>query len=230
MAKEKGKSAGVKPAALNGPANPQRGDFVYRSILDAIKTGKWAPGSRIREEEIAASLGVSRTPVREAILLLQSRRLVEVVAGRGLSVAELSMQQVIELYFMRETLAGAAGRSAAQHASDEEIAMMKHYIAEMKANHGNVPKLTALNSALHKTIYDAAHNRYLLEALTNIDDTFTLLGRSTFSLPERHAKADAEHMAIVMAIDARDSEAAETASRAHIREAHRARLRMMRGA
>src|SRR5882724_11153169 len=81
-----------------------RADFVYESLRDAIWDGRIAVGVRIREEEIARNLGVSRTPVREALQRLAQRGLLMFGAGRGLVVAELTHHQVLELYAMREIL------------------------------------------------------------------------------------------------------------------------------
>src|SRR6186713_2448749 len=75
-----------------------RADFVYESLRDAISDGRIAGGERVREEEVARNLGVSRTPVREALQRLQQRGLLVFGPGRGLMVAQLSQQQIIELY------------------------------------------------------------------------------------------------------------------------------------
>src|SRR3954462_7176250 len=83
-----------------------RAEFVYDSLRDAISDGRIAGGERVREEEVARNLGVSRTPVREALQRLQQRGLLVVGAGRGLMVARLSQQQVVELYAMRQILEG----------------------------------------------------------------------------------------------------------------------------
>jgi DNA-binding GntR family transcriptional regulator len=81
-----------------------RADFVYESLRDAISDGRIGVGARVREEEIARNLGVSRTPVREALQRLQQRGLLVFGAGRGLVVAQLSQHQVLQLYAMREIL------------------------------------------------------------------------------------------------------------------------------
>src|SRR5437660_4459837 len=109
------------------PAEPRtrsRAEFVYESLRDAISDGRIAGGERVREEEVARNLGVSRTPVREALQRLQQRGLLVLGAGRGLVVAQLSQQQVIELYAMREILEGSAARFAARHATPAEIAIL----------------------------------------------------------------------------------------------------------
>src|SRR5215467_10273061 len=100
-----------------------RADFVYESLRDAIWDGRIGRGVRIREEEIARNLGVSRTPVREALQRLQQRGLLVVGAGRGLVVAELTHLQVVEIYGIREILESSAARFAVKHARDTEIEM-----------------------------------------------------------------------------------------------------------
>jgi DNA-binding GntR family transcriptional regulator len=165
--------------------------------------------------------------VREALQLLQTRRLVQVWAGRGIVVMELTKQEVMELYAMREVLEGAAARFAAQHASPNEIAILHQLLDDFTNAVGNAPLLARLNDALHRAICEAGRNRYIQEALNNLGDALSLLRNTTFSLPDRHASADREHRAIVAAIEAHDADRAESEARSHIRESHRARLRIL---
>ena len=144
-------------------------------------------------------------------------------------VAELSAQQTLDLYAMREVLEGAAARFAAQHAAPGELAVMRQLLDDFSEAAADAPRLAHVNRALHQTICEAARNRYVQEALDNLDDALSLLRNTTFSLPDRHGPADREHRAIVAAIAARDADKAEAAARAHIREAQRARLRLLKG-
>ena len=89
-----------------------RADLVYDALRDAIWEGRFARSARVREEEVARSLGVSRTPVREALQRLQQRGLLVNRLGRGLVVAELGKREVIELYAMREILEGSASSAS----------------------------------------------------------------------------------------------------------------------
>jgi len=94
--KAKMKKIAASQARLLEPSNGNsRADFVYKALLTALKKGQYATGQRIREEEVAQHLGVSRTPVREALSRLQSRGLLEIAAG-GLVVVRLSRAQIIE--------------------------------------------------------------------------------------------------------------------------------------
>lgn len=200
-----------------------RADFVFESLRDAIWDGRIARGDRVREEEIARNLGVSRTPVREALQRLQQRGLLVVGAGRGLVVAELSHGQVIELYAMREVLEGSAARFAAQRATEPEIEIIRALQRELRHTTNNAMKVVMLNRQFHQAIYNAAQNQYLMQTLDVLHDSFALLNHTTFSMPKRR-ESDEEHRKIVAAIERREPEQAEQAARAHIRNAQRSRF------
>jgi DNA-binding GntR family transcriptional regulator len=201
-----------------------RADFVYDSLRDAIWEGRFANGERLREEEIARVLGVSRTPVREALQRLQQRGLLTIGVGRGLIVAQLTKQQVFELYAMREILEGSAARFAAQHAHPAEIELLYRLQAELAKADDDAVALIKLNRRFHGAIYEAAHNEYLLKALDTLHDSLALLHSTTFRMPNRRADSDEEHRLIVAAIEHRDPAAAEGAAREHIRQAQRTRF------
>lgn len=201
-----------------------RADFVYDSLRDAIWEGRFAHGERIREEEIAGVLGVSRTPVREALQRLQQRGLLVVGPGRGLMVAQLSKQQVFELYAMREILEGSAARFAARHANEAEIEILYRLQRELAESGSDALTLINLNRRFHQSIYEAAHNQYLLQTLDTLNDSLALLHSTTFRVPNRRPETDEEHRRIVAAIENRDPDAAEKAAREHIRQAQRTRF------
>lgn len=203
-----------------------RADFVFQSLLSAIQEGQYAGGHRMREEEVARLLGVSRTPVREALSRLQSRGLLEMANG-GLVVARLTRPQIIELYAMREILEGSAARFAAEHAAPWEIASLKHIADKFEREFGDAPKLARANRELHEGIYEAAHNRYLLRTLHELHDALALLPNTTFAYEGRAEKAVREHASIITAIEKRNADRAEQLARQHIRMAQEARLAMM---
>jgi DNA-binding GntR family transcriptional regulator len=201
-----------------------RSDFVYQSLRNAIWDGRFARGERIREEEIAQSLGVSRTPVREALQRLQRRGLLVVRPGRGLAVAHLSNKQIFDLYAVREILEGSAARLAAQHATDSEITLL-YQIQKQLSTEGHDPlALVTLNRRFHQLIYEATHNQYLLETLEVLNDSMALLQNITVLMPSRHGQSDQEHLEIVGAIAKHDQDGAERAARHHIQQAQKCRL------
>ena len=201
-----------------------RGDFVYDSLRDAIWEGRFAHGERLREEEIGRAFGVSRTPVREALQRLQQRGLLTIGPGRSLVVAELTKQQVFELYAMREILEGSAARFAAQHANATEIGILYRLQAELAKASNDALVLVKLNRRFHQAIYEAAHNHYLMQTLDALHDSLALLHNTTFRMPNRRRDSDEEHRLIVAAIERRDPDRAEKAAREHIRQAQKTRF------
>jgi DNA-binding GntR family transcriptional regulator len=204
-----------------------RGEEAYQKMLEAIQSGALRSGTRLREVELAEWLGISRTPVREALNRLQTEGLIVQEPRRGMIIAELDHTMVSELYVMREVLEGTAARLAARHASDVEIGMLRA-IADRDKSSGDDPvKLAKNNRLFHDTLYRAAHNRYLLKTLSLLQESMALLGPTTLALPGRSSTAFKEHYALVAAIENHDAAAAEECSRAHIRSAHRARMKLM---
>ncbi len=201
-----------------------RADFVYQSLRNAIWEGHFAQGERIREEDVASLLGVSRTPVREGLQRLQARGLLIVRPGRGFAVAQLSNKQIYDLYAVREILEGSAARFAAQHATETEVAVLYQLQKQLSKEGHHLPTLVSLNRQFHQHIYEATHNQYLLETLDTLNDSMALLQNLTFLMPSRHGQSDIEHLRIVRAIEKRDPDSAEKAARQHIQQAHRYRL------
>ncbi|MFN7092064.1 MAG: GntR family transcriptional regulator [Allorhizobium sp.] len=201
-----------------------RGQSTYQAVLAAIRDGIYRPGDPLREEEVAARLGVSRTPVREALGRLQEKGLVEAAPGRGVAVSILSMQQIFELYAMREELEGVVARFAAHHATDAEIVNLARINDKFAAATGD-PKLAAQwNRQFHARLYDAARNRYLRQAVEDLQETIALLPDTTFVQDGRTSTATDEHVDILNAVRNHDPDAAEQAAVKHIKAALEVRL------
>ena len=205
------------------------GEAVYRVLRQALQEGVYRPGDRLREEEIARELKVSRTPVREAFGKLQGKRLIEPSGAKGLAVRTLDMTEVLELYTMREILEGAAARLAAQHASASELEALDDLSGSLEAHLGDAAEMARLNRLFHGAIMRAARNRYLERALDELQDGIVLLGATTFTVSDRPRAAAEEHRGMLDAIRKRAPERAESLACAHIREALRARLKLLHG-
>jgi DNA-binding GntR family transcriptional regulator len=210
-----------------GIAASSRGDFAYSTLRAAIQEGSIQPGERLREVELAERLGVSRTPVREALKRLEAEGLVALAPRRGLVVAQLDQQQVHELYALREVLEGAAAAFAARHASEYEIEALQDLVRRHEEAGRSTEQLVEINRHFHQTIYRAARNRYLLEALSSLQGSLALLRETTYSAAGRPAAALGEHREIARAIRWRDAASAEEVARRHIRNAEQARLALL---
>jgi DNA-binding GntR family transcriptional regulator len=201
---------------------------VYGRLRAEIRERRLLPGERLREVELAERLGVSRTPVREALKRLASEGLLKLNSSRGFVVTELTPGHVMQLYAMREMLEGAAARFAAEQASPLEIESIQQLAAQLEGLK-TPTRIAALNRHLHDAIVLATHNIYLIQAMNTMRDALELLGTTTYSSPERIASGYRENMAIVERIAARDSDGAEQAARLHIRSASTVRLKMLFG-
>jgi len=220
---------GGEPGAERDAAPESRGEIAYAQLREAIQAGELQPGQRIRENEMADRLNMSRTPVREALRRLEADGLLTFAPYRGMVISELDHQAVMELYQMREVLEGTAAGLAARHASEAEIAVLKDLMDADPMESGEPRRAATHNRQFHSALYRSAHNRYLLKTLNVLGDAMALLGMTTLSLIGRSNTAKEEHGSIVAAIEARDAERAEQAARQHIRAAQRARLRLMFG-
>ncbi|MEL7137933.1 MAG: GntR family transcriptional regulator [Pseudomonadota bacterium] len=205
----------------------------YSSLIDAIDSGEFQPGARLIETDLAARLGVSRTPVRQALSRLEAHGLASRDERGGLVVATLDYDQLSELYAVREWAEGLAARLAARHAAPAEISVLEDLVAEDRATIANNPSdtdaLARSNRVFHHQLHRASHNRYLLQTLETMRRSLLLIRGTTLGTPGRGASSVEEHAAIVTAIAARDEDGAETAARQHIANALRTRLRLEAG-
>jgi DNA-binding GntR family transcriptional regulator len=204
-----------------------QGQGAYRRLLDDIRSGTLAPGARLRETDLAERLGISRTPVREAIRQLETDGLVVHLPRQGATIRRLDHAEVVELYEMRAVLEGTGARLAARAASDIELAELAALNDELEqAPLGDAAR--ELNRVFHRTLIDAARNRFLIKSMSALQKTLLILGPTTLADPDRAMSAVAEHGALLGALRSRDGAAAEAAMRAHVEAALSARIRGMR--
>ena len=204
-----------------------RGIKAYELLREAIATGRLKPGARILESELATMLNMSRTPIREAIAVLEADGLVTVDGARGRIVTKLDYQSIMELYAVREVLESTAAGLAARNASDMEIVALRDMLDLEKEILDDAGKLSDHNRRFHEAIYYCSHNRYILKMLEHIQTAMLLLGPAGRTGSERSETALLEHRAIVDAIGARDPAASEAAIRNHVRRAQQARIKLL---
>ena len=208
-------------------AGADTGD-AYSLILEAIDRGDFAPGQRLVETDIADRLGVSRTPVREALQRLEAHGVVT-REGRSLRVATLDHSELGELYEVRRVVEGLAARLAARHAAPEEIEVLRNMVEADRALLDDPTALALSNRRFHRQLHRASHNRYLIQMLESARRSMVLLSSTTLISPGRGRESLAEHDRIVAAIEARDEATAQVAAEAHISNAYRTRLTLESG-
>lgn len=213
--------------------NPSNGEHqqlrevVAQRLRTMIARGEIGPGEWLRQERLAEALGVSYTPIREALKQLQAEGLVEHVPYRGARVIQFSIDDVLDIYTIRCELEGLAAAAAAQCMTDTQLAELRSVHAQMIA--ASTPEqlqtVRELNRRFHQLIIEASGRTYLIRTLGLIWSWFPTMLWSQFpqtatsSTPNRELADNAEHEAIVRALEVHDAEAAEHLTRHHIDQA-----------
>jgi len=173
---------------------------AYEKILEYIITGKYKPGSPLREEELANILKISRTPIREALARLGKEGIIT-KNGKSYIVAPLTETDIIQLYEVRIQLEPFVAKLAAIRATQDEIEKMTQILNEIQNNLTNEPlALVNLNGNLHEAIAEASHNKYVAEILENIRLKLKIIRVTLFVSLQRRNEEFKEHESIVMAI------------------------------
>lgn len=190
---------------------------VHRYIRDRILRGYYPEGARLIESSIAAELNISRTPVREALVLLVGQDLVRTVDGGGFAVGDvrLQLQDILDIRVALESHAVAA---AAANMSEDEIAQLESLCARMEALPSQeIEERADLNRKFHETLISASHNRRLVKMVGDYQDYFRI-AQPLFD-PEAIRRTQSEHRAITQALRDRDIEKAKRLVAEHIRNA-----------
>ena len=194
---------------------------VYRILKARIIKGDLAQGGKLFEAEIAGQLGVSRTPVREAIKGLAAEGLVKMTPNQGVVAINVSIEDLQEVLQIRRALEGPATSMAAEKIHPEEIAKLEEIIQKMSTiiskPKPDVAAYSELNAEFHNLILNACGNRRLMKICNNLsssDHRFRI--RSLRNNPERLKHSLKEHQDIVDALKEKDSKQAERLTKKHI--------------
>lgn len=216
--------------ALMGPAQegfPSLADAVYERLWKRIVNLEFAPGARLSEDVLARELGVSRTPVREALLRLGEVGLVRVSPRRGFAVPEVTADDLVELYDLRAALEGFSARTATPLLGDDEIASHRErqrltHERAMAGSPAAAEQFFRADIALHEMLQRRAGNRRSARMVADVMGQLAVRSMRAAQNPEQRLLAIAEHNRILDALEARDAAAAAAAMEAHV-EAVKAR-------
>lgn len=181
-------------------------DDVYERIRQAIITGQLAPDARMSQVQLAQQLGISRTPVREALRMIQREGLVEAVPGRQVRIAPTSVQDLDQLYALRINMETFAVRNTVGRLTDEDIAEMKQSLHEM-AEHASADDFATWDRAhrrLHEVLVRPAGSRFFALS-AQLGAHAERYRRKYLSQPQSWQPAHADHTELVTAAHARDS-------------------------
>ena len=189
------------------------------ALRSAIAERRFKPGDRLRERELCALVGVSRTSVREALRQLEAEGLVA-VTPQGPIVATISSEEAAELYEVRAVLEGLAGRLAAERATDADKAKLSEVVAQLESVPADEAEtLVHLKERFYQVLFDAAGNHSVSQILAGLRARINFLRMTSLSEPDRLEEAIQELHAVVGAISDGDLDGAERACRQHVSNA-----------
>jgi DNA-binding GntR family transcriptional regulator len=204
-------------------------EALYDQLRTAVLNGEFRPGTALVETAVAASYGVSRTPVREALRALEKDGILQ-YRGRQLVVRVTTLEEVMEIYDCRIVLEGMAAEWAARTRSDSDLLLLEMAHEQMAhAADGSPFEKASVNHAFHERLWRSSHNATLVDLLARLEVHIRRYPEPTVSQSGRWEEAQAQHAGIIDAIRCRDEETAKRLSSEHMTAARDIRIRMVRG-
>jgi DNA-binding GntR family transcriptional regulator len=200
-------------------SNLSLGNQAYEELKRIILEGQVNPGQKIKEGEIAQALGISRTPVREAINRLEKEGFIEIFPQRGAFVVQFSAKDVFELFLIRENLEGLAAAIAAEKVREASLAKLESCIEGFKEpfTEKDVQRYAREDLKFHQTIVTLSEARRLISLISTLHDHIRIFRLTTRGLSARMKSSLEQHLEIMKALRARNPEEAEQRMRHHIR-------------
>lgn len=204
-------------------------ELVFETLREAIIQGRLRPGERLMEVQLAEEMGVSRTPVREAIRKLELEGFVVMVPRKGAYVAGISTKDIADVFEVRAALEALAAGLAAERITEEELEELERLLVEaQEASTRDLQALVEVDARFHELIYKASRNQKLIQIITNLTDQIQRFRLTSLSRPGRYKHAMEEHKKIVEAISERNVELAQALAREHIENAEQIFLNSLR--
>ncbi len=195
------------------------GEVVFEYLRNAILNGTLKPGERLMEINLAEQLGVSRTPVREAIRKLEKEKFVEMIPRKGAYVANLTARDILEVLEIRIVLEGFASKLAAERMTEKDVLELEEILE--KFNQAlevlNRPEMIRSDNEFHNKIYSAAKNNKLVEIVKELHDQFQRFRLIFFNEYDDYNDLQVWHQNILEAIKNRDGNRAKECAEYHVR-------------
>ena len=197
------------------------GGRVFQRIREDILNGKYQEHDELREAALGKELGVSRTPVREALRQLELEGLVTIIPNRGAYVTGISQKDIWDIYRLRSLLEGLCARWAVEHITEEQLDELEEIILlsefQLKKGSGfSAEQVTSLDGRFHAVLYEASGSRILSHVLTDFHNYVQSARKNSVISEERARKSIREHKQILRAIRDSDAEVAEQLANEHI--------------
>lgn len=196
-------------------------ELVFKVLKEAIITGELNPRERLMEVQLAEDMGVSRTPVREAIRKLELEGLVVMVPRKGAYVADISVKDAAEVFEIRWAIEGLAASLASQRITDAEISELEKALDDIEkaVETSNIEMIIKKDTEFHNILFNSTRNERLAQIISNLKQQIYRFRVESFKNPERFKNTIKEHKAIIDAIRERDADKAEKITKKHIKKA-----------
>lgn len=193
-------------------------DVVFNTLREAILKGNLKPGERLMELQLASKLGVSRTPIREAIRMLEQEGLAVTTPRKGAEVAKMTLKDMEDVLEIRDALDELAVRIACQKITDEQLKQLEDVkeLFEKNTQTNNVKNIAEADVSFHDVIYEATGNPKLVTLLNNLREQVYRYRVEYIKDPKNYPTLIAEHEAILDSLKNRDVKNAVEAMHVHV--------------
>lgn len=193
---------------------------VFRKLREDILSSVYEDQEELREITIGEEMGVSRTPVREALRQLELEGLVTIIPNKGAYVTSIKAKDVADIYHVRSMLEGLCARWATEHITDEQIGRLEEILVlsefHVQRGNGDTAQVSELDGKFHQVLYEASDSRILEHVLSDFHKYVQMARRLSVKKKERAEKSIAEHRDILEAIRNKDADLAEKLANQHI--------------
>lgn len=201
-------------------------EVVFETIREAIISGYLRPGERLMEVQLAEEMGVSRTPVREAIRKLELEGFLVMMPRKGAYVAGISMKDIADVFEIRASMESLAAGLAAERITEEELENLKQILVSVaeSADHNDLDGIVHTDTDFHDIIYKASRNDRLIQIINNLMEQIQRFRATSLAFPGRMKVTVEEHRKLVEAIANRDVSLAKALAQEHVENAENSML------
>lgn len=198
--------------------NHSLGQRVFHRIREDILSGKYKKNEELKEKTIGEELGVSRTPVREALCQLELEGLVTIISNKGAYVVGFSVEDIQDIYEIRSVLEGLCARRAAVRVTKEQLEELEEnlFLTEFHVEKGHAEQVVELDTRFHEILYEACQSKVLEHALRDYHHYLERVRKVTLASKKRSTESNNEHKQILEALKERDAKKAEAYANQHI--------------
>ncbi len=191
---------------------------VFTKLREDILSGVYHENEELKENTIGLELGVSRTPVREALRQLELEGLVTMIPNKGAYVTGITKKDIHDIYLIRSYLEGLCAKWACEHITQAQIEALDEvlYLSEFHYKKSHHEQMVELDNKFHELIYEASGSKILYHVLSDFHHYVERIRKITLAQPNRASKANEEHAAILDAIKKRDGALAESLAHEHM--------------